>query len=112
MTVTVEDLALSLGFAATPADTVMLDRALASSRAMLEPHLIQAPPTTGDLGEVWDQAVLKCAQTLWRSKDAAGGTYVFGDGTDMNTGLLPRDPVHGALPMLQNAGLAKAAVVA
>lgn len=111
MAVDVSDLAKHLGFAATPADTETLERALGTASAVIAPHLMtaDAPPTPAQVHAL-DQATLIVGGTVWRAKDAVGGSYVFADGTDQ-VGVLPRDLLRPVLPLLIEAGLAAALTV-
>lgn len=112
MTVTVDDLARHLGFAATPADTETLGRALDTASGIVLPACSTAVDyPTAYQEQVLDLAVLTVAGDLWRRKDAPGGTYAFADGSDFPA-RLPRDPLNSVLPWLIEAGLAPAAVIA
>jgi hypothetical protein len=104
MAVTVDDLAKRLGFAATPADTEELDRALASARGIISPHLLGDAAADPDAVAVLDSATLTVAQDLWRRKDSTGGAFMFADGSD-SIGYMPRDLLNGVWPMLFQAGL-------
>lgn len=107
MAVTVDDLATHLGFAATPADTETLERALGTAEAVITPHVFGVNPPTPAQTHALDQCVLIVAGTVWRAKDAVGGSFVFADGTS-SVGVLPRDLLRPVLPILIEAGLARA----
>ena len=107
MSVTVDDLAKHLGFAATPADTEALDRALGAARADIAPHLLVIPEAaTPDQLAAYDQALLTVAGNAYRSKDAIGGAYMFSDAADMAVSL-PRDPLTPVWPGLLAAGIVR-----
>lgn len=110
MAVTVDDLAQHLGFAVTPADPETLERALGAARAIIAPHLDPTVVATPDQTHTLDLATLICAGSLWRAKDAHGGSYVFAEGTD-HVGVLPRDAFATVRPMLAEADLIPAVTV-
>lgn len=110
MAVSVGDLAEHLGFAATPADTDSLARALDTATAMLTTYVIVDAPTPGQSATL-DLATLTVAGDLWRRKDSPGGQYSFGDMSDFPAAL-PRDPLSSVWAWLVGAGLVNPAVVA
>jgi hypothetical protein len=113
MSVTVDDFAKHLGYAATPADTVAMQRCLDSAVALIAPYLVPPPidPLPPYSVAVLDLATLTVAGDLWRRKDSPGGVYGFADGADYPT-TLPRDPLVSVWAWLVEARLVNGSVVA
>lgn len=111
MSVTVDDLALHLGFVVAPSDSDSLQRALDTATALIVPHCRPETEWTPPQTATADLATLTVAGDLWRRKDAPGGTYGFADGMDYAT-TLPRDPLISVWAWLVESGLTPGIVVA
>jgi hypothetical protein len=105
--VTVDDLAVFLGWSAPPADqTEALQRVLDAAAAAITPHLIDTVnPLPAGQQQALDTAQLKAAGELWRwQQSTGGGQYVYADGQDYPNPVY-RDVYHGVQPLLMHAGL-------
>ena len=110
MTVTAADLARRLGMAGEPTDPAAaadLTRVLDEAVDMLEKRVI-VPVEDRSPGEVAvvDEATLQVAAEEWRRRNAPGGVYQMGDGTEQPV-RLSYDPLAVVWPKLQRAKLVR-----
>jgi hypothetical protein len=113
VTVTVADLANRLGMTGEITDPVVLadlTRVLGVAVGLLEGRIIvPGGDRTPEQIQTVDETTLQVAVDGWRRRDAPGGVYQMGDGSD-SPAHLSADPLKSVWPTLRQAKLVRLAI--
>jgi hypothetical protein len=103
--VSVDDVAVHLGFMLPAPDPDAIQRVLDAATAIITPHLsVTVVPFTSEQVQVIDLSILRICSELWAAQSTPTGTVTFADGSE---GLQPvlRDAYYAVEANLQRAGV-------